>query len=91
MITLGVYLFGVIFLIISGFVFFKIWQAITTGELPGKGSITYRDRSPFSFWFNIGFFALVGIWLILVALTFFGMAPKWWIQVLKSMNSHGSH
>jgi len=88
----GVWLFGIVFLVLSGLIFFKIWQAISRGELPGKGSITYRDRSPVSFWFSITIFSLAGIWFFLFSLAFLGLAPKWFIHLVASMKaSHSSH
>jgi hypothetical protein len=90
MINMGVCLFGVVFLILSGLVFFKVWQAIATGEFRGRGSTTYRRLSPFTFWFNIIPFLVIGAWLLLMGLMFFGLVPKWFTELLKSMNSHGS-
>jgi hypothetical protein len=90
--TLGRCLAGIIVFGFSFLFFFMIWQAIQTGELRGRGETTYRWRSPFAFWSTIILIFLFGIFMVLLGLACFGLAPHWFMELLKTMHtSRASH
>ena len=67
---------------------FLVRRAIIRGELPGRGSITYRDRSPISFWIGIFIFVVFAFFFFFLGLEFIGLAPHWFIALTRSMGSH---
>jgi polyferredoxin len=82
-------LFAAVFLGAAALVGFMIWRAVASGELRGRsGSITYRRRSPIAFWLSIGIYAMVGISVFFQGVALLGLAPHWYVALIKSMHSH---
>jgi hypothetical protein len=67
---------------------FLVRRAIIRGELPGRGSITSRDRSPITFWIGIFIFTVGAFLFFFQGLAFIGLAPHWYIALLRSLSSH---
>jgi hypothetical protein len=64
-------------------------RAVVRGELPGRfGGMTFRHASPFNFWFQIGFYVLFAGFLFFNGLALLGVAPHWFVALLRSMHSH---
>ncbi len=69
---------------------FLVRRAIILGELPQRfGGMTYRDRSPITFWIGIFIFVIGAFFFLFLGLAFIELAPHWFLALLKSMNSHG--
>jgi hypothetical protein len=67
---------------------FYIWRAVATGELPGRfGNITYRRASPIGFWLQIGILGFFAAFWFFACLGLLGLAPHWFIALMKSMHS----
>lgn len=82
------YLLAAAFLGVSGLLILGIRRAILKGEMQGRGSITYRQSSPISFWFGILIFAVAAFFCFFFGLTLLGLAPHWFLALLHSMRSH---
>ena len=64
------------------FVYF-LRRAVVTGELPGRfGTITFRHKSPISFWIGIGGYGLFAIFLFFTSLRIVGLTAHWFINLM---------
>jgi hypothetical protein len=64
--------------------------AVVRGELAGRfGSITLRRASPINFWLQIGVYVLSAGLFFFLRLALLGLAPHWFMALLRSM--HSSH
>ena len=82
------YLFPALLAGLSVMIFVGVWRAIKKGEVAGRGCVTYRSRSPFGFWFQMGLYAVFGVFLLLFGLAGCHLAPRWFMTLLASMRSH---
>jgi hypothetical protein len=82
-------LFPVLLIGAAVFVVLGVWRAIIKGELPGKfGRITYRQESPIGFWIQVATYISIAVFLFFNGLALLGLAPHWFIALLRSMHSH---
>jgi hypothetical protein len=80
---------AVLFVGAAVMVLFYVWRAVATGELPGRwGSVTYRHASPVTFWVRIATYVVIAAFWFLFGLALLGLAPHWFIALMKSMHSH---
>jgi hypothetical protein len=87
--VLLLFLFSLAFIGAAVMLAFYVRRAVLRGEVPGRfGSITFRHVSPISFWFQIGVYALLAGFLFFNGLALLGLAPHWFIALLRSMHSH---
>ena len=74
----------------AGMLVFYLKRAVMCGELPQRfpfGTIL-RHKSPIAFWIGIGAHGVfAGFWFFL-GLALLGLAPHWYIALLRSMGSH---
>jgi len=64
-------------------------RAVVRGEVPRRfGGFTYRHESPISFWYQISFYLLFAGFIFFSGLALLGLAPHWFISLLRSMHSH---
>jgi hypothetical protein len=81
-------LFSLAFISVAGMSVFSVGRALAQGEVPGRfGSITFRYASPIGFWFQIGLYVLVAGFTFFSGLALLGLAPHWFIALLRSMGS----
>lgn len=82
-------LFAALFIGAAVLLLFYVWHAVATGELPGRfGNVTFRHASPIGFWFQIGIYVIFGAFCFFLALELLGLAPHWFIVLMKSGPSH---
>ena len=82
------YLFPALLLVLSIMLFVGVWRAIKKGEVAGRGCVTYRYNSPVGFWFEMIVYITAGVFLLLISLACFHIAPHWFMALLASMKSH---
>lgn len=86
---LVLYLFAAAFIGAAGMLAFYLRGAVVRGAVEGRfGGITCRHTSPISFWFQIGIHGLLAVFLFFNGLAFLGLAPHWFIALVRSMHSH---
>lgn len=67
---------------------FFLRRAVVSGELPLRFSKIFRHKSPIAFWIGIGAHGVfAGFWFFF-GLALLGLAPHWYIALLRSMHSH---
>jgi hypothetical protein len=81
-------LFAALFICTSVMVLFYTWRAVATGELPGRFGRVYRHASPVAFWIQIPMYVIFAAFWFFVGLSLLGLAPHWFIALIKSMHSH---
>ena len=57
-----------------------ITYCLWTGTIPARGVLIRRDKSPGTFWFVLGFFAICG-----AGWTAEGLYPNWGIHLLEAI------
>lgn len=80
--------FGLMFIVSAAMVLYKVWRTISEGQLSGRGGVTFKGDSPVSFWLGIAAYGLQGAFFLFVGLAFLGLAPHWFIELLRSMHNH---
>ncbi len=82
-------LFAALMIGAAGAILFYVWRAVVAGELPGRfGVVTDRHGSPVSFWIGIALYVMIAAFWFFLGLRLLGLAPHWFIALLKSMSSH---
>lgn len=82
-------MFAALFIGIAGMLLFYAWRAVAPGELRGRfGNVTFRHASPIGFWLQIGICVVFGAFWFFVGLGLLGLAPHWFIVLIKRMHSH---
>jgi hypothetical protein len=80
-------LFGALLMGLALLVVYGVWRTIAKGELAGRfGSITNRNASPISFWFQIAIYMAIAAFLFFSGLALLGVAPSWFTAMLRSMH-----
>lgn len=74
-------LFGIAFFFVAAMMLLGIAQAITKGEMPGRGRTTFRRESPVTFWFGIIVFLVAVIFCLVIGFAFLGI----FLGLLKEM------
>ena len=72
----------------AGMLVYFLRRAVLCGELPQRfpfGTI-FRYKSPIGFWFGIGAHGVLAGFLFLFGLALLGLAPHWFIALLRSMH-----
>jgi hypothetical protein len=76
-------LFAALFISSALLLVYYVSRAVVRGELQGRfGAITFRDKSPIAFWVGIGVHGVFAGFLF-----FSGLAPHWFLALLRSMHS----
>ena len=82
-------LFAALFIGSALLLVYYLRRAVVSGELPGRfGAITFRHKSPIAFWFGIGAHGVFAGFLFFSGLALLGLAPHWFLALLRSMPSH---
>jgi len=82
-------LFAALFIGSALLLVYYLRRVVVRGELPGRfGSITSKDRSPIAFWIGICIHGLIACFLFFSGLALLGLAPHWFVTLLRSMHSH---
>ena len=81
-------LFAMLFIGSAFLLVYYLKRAVVRGELQGRfGTIIFRDKSPISFWIGIGAYGAFTGFLFFSGLTLLGVAPHWFMGLLRSMHS----
>ncbi|MDR3459156.1 MAG: hypothetical protein P4N60_17135 [Verrucomicrobiae bacterium] len=82
-------LFAALFIGTAVMMLFYTWRGVAKGELPGRfGNVTFRHASPTGFWIQIAIYVIFAAFCFFTGLGLLGLAPHWFILLVKSMHSH---